>query len=261
MARQGPPVEPARSLLRIVSWNIRAGGGRRVELIAEQIKLWRADVVALSEFRATPPSEHLRGLMAGGGLSFQASTVDSKVPASNRLLIASRWPFRVIRLRNAPVEPGRWCLAEIAAPTPFSLGIMHVPNRVTGRKDAYHAAVLDIARSWRRGPALLVGDTNSGRIGIDEEVPCFSKREDGWIAALEGAGWRDGFRQLRGDTRAYTWYSPNGRNGFRIDQAFVHRSLLHRLVDARYEWARSDQDDERRDAISDHAALVVEIEA
>jgi len=229
-------------------------------MIADQLRRWRADLVALSEFRATPPSEHLKGLMAGCGLRFQASTADPGVPASNRLLIASRWLFRVIRLRNAPVEPGRWCLAEVAAPRPFALGVMHVPNRVSGRKDAYHAAALNVARSWRRGPALLVGDTNSGRIGIDEEVPCFSKREDGWIAALEEAGWRDGFRHLHGDARTYTWYSPNGRNGFRLDQAFIHRSLMPRLVDTRYEWARSSQDEERRDAISDHAAMIVELE-
>ena len=42
--------------MRLVSWNIRAGGGRRVEGIAEQIARWQPDVVALSEFRATPPS-------------------------------------------------------------------------------------------------------------------------------------------------------------------------------------------------------------
>jgi len=231
-----------------------------MELIAEQLRRWRADVVALSEFRATPPSERLKGLVAGYGLRFQASTADSGVPASNRLLVASRWPFRVIRLRDAPLEPGRWCLANVAAPRPFSLGVMHIPNRVSGRKDAYHAGVLNVARSWRRGPALFVGDTNSGRIGIDEEVPVFSKREDGWIAALEEAGWRDGFRLVHGDARTYTWYSPNGRNGFRLDQAFVHRSLMPHLVDTRYEWARPNQDDYRRDAISDHAAMIVELE-
>jgi exonuclease III len=261
MTRQVPPDRPVRPVLRIVSWNIRAGGGRRVELITDQLRSWGADLVALSEFRATPPSEYLKGLLGACGLRFQASTADHGVPAANRLLIASRWPLRVIRLRSAPLEPGRWCAAHIAAARPFTLGVMHVPNRVTGRKDAYHAAVLDIARSWRRGPALLVGDTNSGCIGIDEEVPCFSKREDGWIAALEEAGWRDGFRHLRRDTRAYTWYSPNGRNGFRIDQAFVNRSLLPQLVDARYEWALCDQDDERRGAISDHAAMVVDLDA
>jgi exonuclease III len=106
-----------------------------------------------------------------------------------------------------------------------------------------------------------VGDTNSGRIGLDEEVPCFNKREDGWLSALEQASWCDGFRRLHGDERVYTWYSPNGRNGFRLDQAFVNRRLLPRLIDTRYEWAFCSNDGARRDAVSDHAALIVELEA
>jgi exonuclease III len=137
---------------------------------------------------------------------------------------------------------------------------MHVPNRVTGRKYPYHQAVLDIARRWRRGPALLTGDTNSGRIGIDEEVPTFNRREDAWLVELENEAWMDAFRYLRGDARAYTWYSPNGRNGFRLDEAFVNRGLILRLLDTRYEWAVSASGNGRRDAVSDHAALIVELE-
>jgi len=247
--------------LRIVSWNIRAGGGRRVDLIAAHIQGWRADVVALSEFRATPPSRALRDRLERQGLGFQLSTVDETFPASNRLLLASRWPLRAIRLRAAPPEPGRWCLAQVGAPRPFAVGAMHVPNRVSGQKDGFHAAVLNLTRSWRRGPALLVGDTNSGRIGLDEEVPCFGKREDGWFVALEDRCWRDGFRHLHGDRREYTWYSPNGRNGFRLDQAFINRLLLPRLVDTRYEWALCADGRDRRDTVSDHAALIVDLEA
>ncbi|MCI0394663.1 MAG: hypothetical protein L0322_06955, partial [Chloroflexi bacterium] len=110
-------------------------------------------------------------------------------------------------------------------------------------------------------PALLVGDTNSGRIGLDEEVSCFSKREDDWMTGLEDAGWLDGFRYLYGNARAYTWYSPNGRNGFRLDEAFINRGLMPRLLDTRYEWAMSNQGDRRRDAISDHAAMIVDLAA
>jgi exonuclease III len=247
--------------LRIVSWNIRAGGGRRVDMIAEQIECWGADVVALSEFRATPPSQLLKQRLEEQGLAFQLSTVEGCVPISNRVLLASRWPITGIRLRAAPVAPGRWCAAQVGAPRPFAVGVMHVPNRVSGHKDPFHAAVLHLARTWRRGPALFVGDTNSGRIGLDEEVPCFNKREDGWLSALEQASWCDGFRRLHGDERVYTWYSPNGRNGFRLDQAFVNRCILPRLIDTRYEWAFCSNDGARRDAVSDHAALIVELEA
>lgn len=247
-------------IVRIVSWNIRAGGGRRVEQIAEAVKRWDADAVALSEFRATPPSRRLTELLEGIGFSYQLSTADERQPAANRLLMASRLPLRRVRLRNAPKEPGRWLLAEMAAVRPFSLGAMHIPNRVSGRKYVYHEAVLNVVRGWRRGPALLVGDTNSGRIGLDEEVPVFSSREDDWMTALEGAAWRDGFRYLHGEARDYTWYSPNGRNGFRLDEAFVNRRLISRLLETRYEWGVSADGDRRREALSDHAALIVDLE-
>lgn len=247
--------------IRVVSWNIRAGGGVRVGEIASALERWGVDLAALSEFRGTPPSRRLGELLAGQGLTHQISTADPRLPAANRLLAASRWPLRRVRLRCAPQEPGPWLLVEVSAPRPFSMGVMHVPNRVTGRKYAYHESVLAVVRGWRRGPALLTGDTNSGRIGFDEEVPVFSRREDGWMLALESAAWRDAFRHRYGDARAYTWYSPNGRNGFRLDEAFVNRRLLPRLLDARYEWAASSNGDRRREAVSDHAALIVELEA
>src|SRR5439155_413851 len=160
----------AEARVRVVAWNIRAGGGVRAAGIARQLARWQPAVVALSEFRATPPT----------------------------------------------------------------------------------------ARRWRLGPALPIGDTNSGRRGLDEEVPVFSAREEGWIDALAGCGWADAFRHLRAEARAYTWYSPNGRNGFRIDQAFVNAPLLARLKDAAYVWGGA-ASRARRDRLSDHAALLVDL--
>ena len=143
------------------------------------------------------------------------------------------------------------------------LGAMHVPNRVTGLKLPFLDAVLGVAHTWRRGPALLVGDTNSGLIDLDEESPAFDVEEDGWIRGLEAAGCADGFRLLRGSERAYTWYSPNGGNGFRIDQAFVNRALGPLLRSASYEWGGAPGARPRRwrrDALSDHAALLVDLD-
>lgn len=245
--------------MRIVTWNIRAGGGRRVEQIASHIERWRPDIAVLAEFRATPPSCRLADALTGQGLTHQRAALDTRKSSSNGLAVASRWPLRPIRLRRRPEEPGRWLFVRVDAPQPFALGAMHVPNRVSGRKDGFHAAVLDIARRWRGGPALMTGDTNSGRIGLDEEVPCFGAREDAWLTALEAAGWHDAFRRLHGDAaRAYSWYSPNAGNGFRLDETFVHRSLASRLVGAAYEWAQA-PDSPRRDAVSDHAALIVDL--
>jgi len=57
--------------MRIVAWNIRAGGGRRVDAIARQLHRWAPDVVALSEFRATAPSLALAARLAADGLPHQ----------------------------------------------------------------------------------------------------------------------------------------------------------------------------------------------
>ena len=244
--------------MRIVAWNIRAGGGRRAGRIARQLTRWAPDVVALSEYRATPPSERLARSLLEHGLVHQLTTADRRAPGLNALLVAARWPLRRVRLGAAPRDPARWLVTLVDAPVPLVLGAMHVPNRVSGRKYPFLDAVLACAQRWRRGPALFVGDTNSGRRTIDEESPAFSVREEGWIDALAACGWHDAFRHLRAEQRVYTWYSPNGRNGFRIDQAFVNAALLAQLKDAAYLWGGAARR-RRRDCLSDHAALLVDL--
>jgi exonuclease III len=243
---------------RVLAWNIRAGGGTRVDAIAAQIARWAPDVVALSEFRGTEPSVRLAGMLAARGLVHQITSASPREPNVNALLVASRWPLGRVRMSCAPIDC-RWVLAAVAAPAPFAVGAMHVPNRVSGRKYPFLDAVLEVARRWRRGPALLTGDTNSGRRGLDEQSPAFNAREEGWIDALADCGWADAFRVLAGRRRAYTWYSPNGRNGFRIDQAFVNAALMPHVRRARYVWAR-DGRPRRFDAVSDHAALILDLD-
>ncbi len=148
--------------MRVVFWNIRAGGGVRAAAIARQIAAWEADAVALAEFRGTPPSGELARDLARLGLPYQWTTADPARPGVNGLLLASRWPLRRLRLPCAPSEPCRWLLARVLAPEPLALGVMHVPNRVGGRKYPFLDAVLTTARRRWATPALLVGDTNSG---------------------------------------------------------------------------------------------------
>ncbi len=229
-----------------------------MDAIARQLHRWAPDVVALSEFRATAPSRALAARLAADGFPHQLTTADPARPRANALVVAARSPLRRVRLAAEPAEHGRWLVAAVDAPFHLILGVMHVPNRVSGRKYPFLDAVLACARRWRLGPALFVGDTNSGRRGIDEQVPAFNAREEGWIDALAGCGWLDAFRHLRAHARAYTWYSPNGRNGFRIDQAFVNAPLLARLEEAACVWGGAPRRG-RRDALSDHAALLVDL--
>ena len=243
--------------MRVVAWNIRAGGGVRAAAIGRQLLRWSPDVVALSEFRGTPPSNGVADILRAQ-LPHQLTTAASDTPNANGLLVASRWPLRRLRLRGGPDERHRWLAAAVEAPQPMVVGAMHVPNRAGGRKYPFLDAVLACARGWQLGPALFVGDTNSGRRGLDEQVPAFNALEEGWVDGLAACGWHDAFRHLEPATRTYTWYSPNGRHGFRIDQAFVNAALLARLKDARYVWGGASRRG-RRALLSDHAALVIDL--
>src|SRR4051812_45865113 len=123
--------------MRIVSWNIRAGGGTRVEAIAAQLERWAPDVVMLCEFRATPPSLWLAEALAAQGYVHQLTTAQASAPGRNALLIAWRCPVGGLLLRGRPNEPARWLSARVDADVQFVLGAMHIPNFVTGRKFVY----------------------------------------------------------------------------------------------------------------------------
>ena len=163
--------------------------------------------------------------------------MDSHQLAKNALLVASHWPLRTVRLKRAPDNPRcRWLHVNVGSPLPMAVIAVHIPNRVSGVKYPFMDAITDVVRHWRGPPAMLIGDTNSGRIDIDEESKAFSSFEDRWMQSMETLNWRDGFRYLHGGKREFTWYSPNGRNGFRLDQSFLHRQLLDRLKTHRHDW-------------------------
>ena len=58
--------------MRVIGWNIRAGGGSRAAALADQLGRWAPDVVALCEFRGTPPSAALARALHAQGLRHQA---------------------------------------------------------------------------------------------------------------------------------------------------------------------------------------------
>ncbi len=241
-----------------MSWNIRAGGGVRAQHIASQLSTWQTDVAVLLEFRGTEASVHIAKSLADYGLKFQRNTVDRQNPAVNSVLIASRWPMRRVSLSRAPDNPRRWLHVNIDAPEPFALMGIHIPNRSTGNKYPFMQSVIDIASQWRGPPAVIAGDTNSGRIGIDEESPAFNKTEDNWICNLQQLHWTDIYRHASSSDSPYTWYSPNGRNGFRLDQMFLNNRLLQRQKNFSHVWGGDTT--HRLESLSDHAALILDLD-
>lgn len=241
---------------RLVAWNIRAGGGKRADLIARALIGLAPDVIVLSEFRSGGPSRLIAGDLAAAGFGAQCDTLAETPPNTNTVFVAARAPLRRVGLRHRPTEPGRWLMVREQARR-IAIGAMHIPNQHTGRKPGYHDRVAALAARWTGGPALLVGDTNSGRIGIDEETPVFNRRTHKWFDRLQDAGWQDGFRMLHQNRRDYTWYSHRN-NGFRLDQVFVNPGLARHLKRVEHIWPPHPDAPARRDGLSDHALLCVD---
>ena len=246
--------------MRIVFWNIQAGGGSRVEGIARQIEIWAPDVVAFAEFRGTSPGQRLAQYLRQSGFAYQLSTVEPQTPTVNALLLASTCPVERLHSFHTGFAPCRWLLAKVNGQIPVTLGIMHIPNHVTGRKAPFYEGLLDLIDRWTAGNGMLIGDTNSGMPGIDEESKAFKRLEAGWMQAMQSRKWIDCFRHLRGDERAYTWYSPKGRNGFRLDQAFLNPDLLPHIRAMRYDWGLKRDTVNGKRYFSDHAAVIVDLE-
>jgi exodeoxyribonuclease III len=244
--------------VRVVFWNIRAGGGRRAVWIADQIAAWAPDVLGLCEFRGTEASQQLAQTLAAQGLSFQQQSTDPQNLAVNACLLASRTPLKPISLRRNPPERARWIMARIEHGP--AVGILHAPNFVTKRKRPFFNSVSDFAGRWRDGPALFGGDTNCGVPPIDGNPNAFHDWEVEWIPELARIGWADIYRHQNPSTRWPTWYSPNAGNGYRLDQAFVNRSLLPAMRPAHHAWGTHPDAPRTRHALSDHAALIVDFD-
>jgi len=230
------------------------GGGKRASAIVSQLCKWQPDLIALCEFRATPPSLSIADDLRKHGFIHQLTTATPKHRARNALLLASKVTITPTRIQSAPKPSHRWLCAQVHTRTPFHLGTMHIPNMHTKLKVPYHHAILKMAKYWRRQAGLFIGDTNSGLPDIDEETPVFSKYEADFINGLDKLNWKDMYRVCHGKTRTYTWYSPNGRNGFRLDEAFANSKLQPYITDCRYEWGEAGEHNQ----LSDHAALLLD---
>lgn len=253
--------------LRIIYWNIRAGGGKRIDGIYDQLLDWQPDIIGLSEFRGTPASQQLAAQLSEMGYPHQLTSFLPDKLATNALLLASRYPLSRIKSKHMPTLAERWILAEAETATktqtqvPITVGLMHVPNYTKPHlKYPFLEAVSKMAGGWRRGPAILGGDTNCGKRNIDEEKPMTAKfqKEHDFIVNMEEHGWADAFRHQHGDRREYTWYSHRN-NGFRLDYAFLSPDFAPSLTKTEHVWGHNPVEPERREGLSDHAALIVDV--
>jgi exodeoxyribonuclease III len=241
--------------LRIVSYNLRFGGGRRLERIADTIKAIDPDVAVLQE--ATNPLAIDR-LAALSGLAYPISRSRHSVAA------LSRWP-----VRHAWHDPPRVrSFLEFEAPdSDLRFFGLHLPSGLSRRGEnarlRHVDALLTVAGPQADARTILLGDLNS--VGPGDEplvarMPLWLRlllRFDGGIRTdamerLAVAGWVDAFRRLHPDEPGFTL--PATHPQVRLDYALVPESVLPRI-----RICEPVLNDTRTPPGSDHLPLLLEI--
>ena len=230
--------------MRLLTWNIRAGGGARLGPIAAALACHQADVLVLTEYRSGVAGIRLRAMLRDMGYVWLSPVEPPGI--RNGVLIASRRKPGSTALLAAHVpEPWRMLTATFDRVRVFGV---YMPNLKV--KIPYWEALIAAAAPHANRHALAIGDFNTCRAFVDE--PGAIDRTAHFIDRIEAAGYRDLWRDRFPEGREFSWYSHRG-NGFRVDHAFVSPPLARRIGTIGYSHA------ERAAGISDHSALVLEI--
>jgi exodeoxyribonuclease III len=250
----------------LVSWNV-AGRRTRLEEQAARVLAVEPDLVCLQEVTPVTAEAWLERL-AEAGLGGVLAPLPAARQGSRPLaaLTASRDPLEVVPVDDVP-WPER-VLAVQAGP----LEVVNVHSPISPKpelaKVRTHEAVFEHLRSGT-GPRVVLGDLNTPRKEHpDGSVWTFARdrygrlrpeRGERWdraeralVHGLRERGWVDAFRALHGyGEREASWRFPQDRGGWRLDHVLVH-GLRPTASAYAHDW--------RRAGLSDHSALVVDLE-
>lgn len=229
-------------MLKILSWNIRQGGGSRCQLIIKAIQKMDAEIVVLSEYRNNDKGQYLRNALLR--LGYYHHLVSDSKPQVNGVLIVSRIAFNGLRFPSSdPIYNYSVLRAEFS---PFDLYGCYLPHK---KKHQLIPFVQEEIKRRQR-PAIIVGDLNTGINEQDQKGNSFWYQDE--LQDLFESGITDAFRLKQGDVREYSWYSHQG-NGYRYDHSFVSKSLEPLISSCAYEHLYREQ------KYSDHSPMILKL--
>lgn len=237
--------------MRLVAWNLnhRIRARPIVPAVAEALAALAPDVIVLTEYVAHESHASFFALLADHGLPHVL--VSEFVAANNRVLIASRWELEAGCIRAPALNvaiPSN--VLHVVMPTPgFSLLGVRMPD--FGKLPAIRRAWWD----WLERTAVGVADSPSIMAGDFNTDTSYPKARCGdRPGRLVQAGW-----QHAAPAEGSSYFTLRGE-GKRIDHAFLSKHFMTR--DARYvtESAGHRLIGKPAEALSDHAALVIDFE-
>lgn len=240
------------SSLRILSWNILQGGGRRAEGIVEAIAAQKPDIVTLQEFRRGSAEATIRAGLKGMGMTF-IHVPETESPTEHTILVASRFGFDAGPFLPEPHRPLHLLEAFFAREIigfDLSLVSVHFPQKKA--QVPLFKALREDSATLLNGAALLVGDLNCGIPFEDSDSKTFVNTAH--FKGLLKLGWTDVWRSRHPGAREFTWVSPRTGNRFRYDHVLASSDFDARVQAVGY------HHDVREVRHSDHSLLVIDID-
>ncbi len=234
--------------MKIVSLNIRHGGGKRTSQILDWIVRMDADVCILCEWRSNLSGLAIQRVLQESG--YQTAGY-SRSSSENGVLVATRSDAICSRLTPEASTKG-----EIVRVTISSLSLLccYFPQRHE-KKPFFDVVAHELGESSR--PTILIGDLNTGRNDIDLEEGASSFYCADEFENLASVGEATDLWRLANGISAREWSWCSSKNGFRIDHALGNAIFLTAYPEFRCWYDHST----RLDRISDHSALLLQIGA
>jgi len=234
--------------MKILSLNIRQGGGKRAQTLLDWTFSHAPDVVVFLEWRNNAIGQGILKTFRAEG--FATATACRNKPGSNGLLIAAKRAFDSQRITLRASDKGELLIAQI--PLGFRILAGYYPYNQS--KGPFFRLCMDEASRAREVPMLLIGDLNTGRNDLDVEGNGARFHCADLFESLESqAGLSDLWRATNGKHQEWTWRSRT--NGFRIDHAFGNEPLVERFGPVRCHYDHAP----RETRLTDHSALLVEL--
>jgi exonuclease III len=235
--------------MRIVSLNIRHGGGNRISRLADWIETIDPSVVVIPEWRNNGSGKILRDRLTEAG--FRTVATARATTKINSVLLAAIG-LTESREVTPPTSPaGDLILIDLIQGVQI-LGC-YFPQRKT--KASFFQQCIHLAQENPDVPFVMIGDLNTGRNDLDiEGTGTRFDCADLFEALNREAGLIDLWRARYGDQQEWTWRSS--ANGFRIDHAFGNKAFINRFPAFRCVIDHAP----RLSGLTDHSAVVLEFD-
>lgn len=230
--------------MSVLSLNLRHGGGRRTEAIAEYVADSSPDIFVATEFRSGAAGIQLLSRLTGAG--YHQAFFPSAPKTTNCVMVANRLPAEALSFRPSPGDAHRIVGCRVAG-----ISVVGVYFANGGAKASLFGYLLTRPPEIQRN-ALLVGDFNTGLHPLDDSG--VRLRCADLFAALDADVLVDAWRGRNGyEAREFSWMSRSG-NSFRLDHAFATRDLATRITRCCYDHGP------RTTGLSDHSAIWVGVD-